>query len=109
MKYKLWLLMLVLLSCWLTSYAAPLLPGHLQVGDTVGLISSAFRAPDDADIRYATERLQALGLRVKYGKFIFNHDRYFAGTDRERAQGVPVQIDADRGTITLLQPAVKKA
>lgn len=87
----------LLFSCWLvnlSAYAAEnsepalIYPERLHSGDTVGLISSAFRAPDDMDIQYATERLQALGLKVKYGKNIFKHDSYLAGNDAERAQDV---------------------
>ena len=62
-----------------------ILPAHLQLGDTVGLVSSASRAPEDADIQYAIERLEAIGLKVKLGKAIYKRDNYFAGTDEERA------------------------
>jgi muramoyltetrapeptide carboxypeptidase len=63
-------------------------PSHLQPGDTVALISSAFRVPEDQEIQFATERMQALGLKVKYGKYIFNRDGYFAGTDADRAADI---------------------
>src|ERR1700722_2939829 len=65
-----------------------LTPEHLRPGDTVGLISSAFRAPDDEAIQYAAERLQALGLKVKFGQAIFKNNAYFPGTDQERAADV---------------------
>ncbi len=63
-------------------------PQHLQPGDTVALISSASRVPEDQQIQFAAERMQALGLKVKYGKYIFNREGYFAGTDAERAADV---------------------
>jgi muramoyltetrapeptide carboxypeptidase len=69
-----------------TSTETPILPAHLQPGDTVGLVSSGFRVPDDQTIQFAAERLQALGLKVKYGKFLFQHNICFTGSDKERAQ-----------------------
>lgn len=60
-------------------------PPHLKPGDTVALVSSAFRVPRNIMIEQATERLQALGLKVKYGKSISKYNKYFAGTDKERA------------------------
>jgi len=63
-------------------------PPHLQAGDTVALISSAFRVPEDQDIQFAAERMQALGLKVKYGKYVFNREGYFAGTDADRAADI---------------------
>lgn len=65
---------------------SPIFPDHLKPGDTVGLVSSGFRAPDDQSIHFAAERLQALGLKVKYGKFLFQHQISFSGSDKERAQ-----------------------
>lgn len=63
-------------------------PAALKVGDTVALISSGFRVPQDVDIKYATERLQALGLKVKLGKSVYKRDGYFSGTDAERAADI---------------------
>lgn len=60
-------------------------PPHLNPGDTVGLISSGFRVPEDIQIQYATERLQALGLKVKLGQTVFQRDGYCAGCSAERA------------------------
>lgn len=64
------------------------LPERLHVGDTVGLVSSAFRAPEDSIIEDAKARLEALGLHVKYGKYVFARKAYFAGTDQERAKDI---------------------
>jgi muramoyltetrapeptide carboxypeptidase len=63
-----------------------ILPSHLKPGDTVALISSGFRVPEDESIQFAAERVQALGLKVKYGKFVFGHSGYFSATDQERAE-----------------------
>jgi len=66
----------------------PIFPERLRQGDTVGLIASGFRAPQDTVIQYAKERLETLGLHVKYGKSIFKRNIYFAGTDQDRATDI---------------------
>lgn len=91
--YKIFFILLILFvnGAFAAMDTAPLsetniiLPEHLKPGDTVGLLSSGFRASDEDGIQYASERLKALGLNVKYGKSILKHDAYFAGTDKERA------------------------
>jgi len=70
------------------------LPIRLHSGDTVGLVSSGYRATDEA-IEGAKKQIEALGLKVKTGKHIFdslknifpttNAERDFAGTDFGRA------------------------
>ena len=61
---------------------------RLQKGDTVALISSGFRVNTVQDVQFATERLQALGLKVVYGKSILQQTGYFAGSDKQRAADV---------------------
>lgn len=63
-------------------------PAPLNKGDTVALISSGFRVNTSQDVQFATERLQALGLSVIYGKTIFQQTGYFAGTDQARAADI---------------------
>ncbi len=63
-----------------------ILPQKLNVGDTVGLLSSASRAPTDQGITFAKERLEKLGLHVVLGTYIYRRDGYFAGTDWQRAK-----------------------
>lgn len=63
-------------------------PPSLNAGDTVGLISSGFRVPEDQQIQFASERLQTLGLKVKYGRSVFHRDGYFAGRNEERAADI---------------------
>ena len=63
-------------------------PMHLQKGDTAALISSGFRVNTTQDVQFATERLQALGLKVIYGKSILHQTGYFAGSDKQRAADV---------------------
>lgn len=60
-------------------------PKALQPGDTIGLIASASPIDEDINIQYAAERMQALGLKVKFGKSIFNREGYLAGSDEQRA------------------------
>jgi len=63
-------------------------PAALKKGDTVGLIASAFRAPEDDIIQHAAERLRALGLKVKYGRSVYKRFGYLAGNDNARAADV---------------------
>lgn len=65
-----------------------MLANKLKIGDTIGVI-----APDKAlknkDIKYlenATNYFESLGLKVKYGKYLFSEDNYCAGTPKERAK-----------------------
>lgn len=65
-----------------------MLANKLKIGDTIGVI-----APDKAlknkDIKYlenATKYFESLGLKVKYGKYLFSEDNYCAGTPKERAK-----------------------
>jgi muramoyltetrapeptide carboxypeptidase len=72
-----------------------ILPVRLQPGNTVGLVSSAYRATDEK-IENAKKQIEALGLKVKLGESIFksakkdfpetNAERDFAGTEEERAK-----------------------
>ena len=65
-----------------------MLANKLKIGDTIGVI-----APDKAlknkDIKYlenVTNYFESLGLKVKYGKYLFSEDNYCAGTPKERAK-----------------------
>ena len=80
-------LFLASLSANISSFSSNLIkPQHLEHGDTVALISSASRAPSNQTIRFAKERLEALGLKVVLGKHVYSRDGYFAGTDAQRAE-----------------------
>ncbi len=60
-------------------------PPRLKKGDTIGLITPAsplFEA--HAALIEATEKMQALGFKVKPGKHIFKHNGFFAGSIKER-------------------------
>lgn len=75
-------------SAWAENSSNLLIPPALNSGDTVGLISSGFRVPEDQQIQFAAERLQALGLKIKYGRSIFHREGYLAGSDDERAADI---------------------
>lgn len=87
LRYLIIALLYLLLSSFSVAQSAPtpLKPPALNPGDTVGLIASASPVDDPSLIQHATERLQALGLKVKYGKSLFNHEGYLAGSDEQRA------------------------
>jgi len=78
-----------------TNIYRTILPMHLRPGDTVGLLSSAYRATDEK-IEIAKKQLENFGFNVKSGKYISqsmkvkfpqeNAERDFAGTDEERAE-----------------------
>ena len=87
------LLVGAILNCYADNNATSpnagiIVPPGLHPGDTVALIASGFRVPYEQDVRFAVERLHALGLQVKLGESIFAHDIYFAGTDKERARDI---------------------
>lgn len=82
-----------LLFCNLGIYAKTsndnvVLPARLRVGDTVGLVAPGYRVAEDIQIKYAIERMQALGLKVKLGESIYKRYGYFAGNDEERARDI---------------------
>jgi muramoyltetrapeptide carboxypeptidase len=63
-----------------------ILPKKLKRHDTVGLVSSASREPSAQEISFAKERLEKMGLKVVFGKYIYRREGYFAGTDLQRAK-----------------------
>ncbi len=67
---------------------ATIRPRRLKAGDTIGLISPAQARYERMPFAIAHENLQALGFKVKEGKFLRARNGQFAGTDRERASDV---------------------
>jgi len=65
---------------------SPLRPHRLQAGDTIGLVSPSMARYERTPFALATENLQALGFKVKEGKFLRARNGYFAGTDAQRAE-----------------------
>lgn len=78
----------ILFSTLCLADSIPIRPHALEPGDTVGLISSGFRVDSEAEVRYAVERLNALGLKAKLGQSILKQEGYLAGTDELRAQDI---------------------
>ena len=65
-----------------------LLPRRLKRGDTIGLISPSMARYERAPFAIAHENLQALGFKVKEGKWLRARNGYFAGTDMQRAEDI---------------------
>jgi muramoyltetrapeptide carboxypeptidase len=63
-------------------------PRRLRRGDTVGLVLPASKEAAVSRFEMAEEQLEALGLRVRWGKNTRRQHGYFAGTDAERAADV---------------------
>ncbi|SFS54564.1 S66 peptidase family protein [Sphingobacterium wenxiniae] len=65
----------------------PLLkPKVLKKGDTIGLITPAGPLHNEDHIAHSKELLEALGFKVKEGKYIRTQYGHLAGTDEERIE-----------------------
>lgn len=62
-----------------------LLPNRLSQGDTIGIVSPSSAIFETEPYQIAVETFQAMGLKVKLGKFVNNRYGHLAGTDEERA------------------------
>lgn len=65
-----------------------LIPEHLSEGDTIGIVSPASNRFESEPYEIAVESLQAMGLKVKLGKYVNTHYGHLAGTDEERAEDI---------------------
>lgn len=63
-----------------------LIPQRLKQGDTIGIISPASAIFETEPYEIAQETFEAMGLKVKFGKFTKSRYGYLAGTDEERAE-----------------------
>lgn len=65
-----------------------MLASKLKVGDTIGVIApdKSLRSEDKEYLENATKYFESLGLKVKYGKYLFSDDEYCAGTPQQRAE-----------------------
>lgn len=65
-----------------------MLANRLHIGDTIGVIApdKALKNKDKEFLENATKYFESLGLKVKYGKYLFSEDNYCAGTPKERAK-----------------------
>ncbi|WP_417886428.1 S66 peptidase family protein [Zunongwangia sp.] len=62
-----------------------LIPKALKEGDTIGIISPSGAIYENAPYEIAKESFEAMGLKVKFGKYTRNRYGHLAGTDKERA------------------------
>lgn len=65
-----------------------MLANKLKIGDTIGVIApdKALKSKDIKSLENATKYFESLGLKVKYGKYLFSEDNYCGGTPEERAK-----------------------
>ncbi|AVR44082.1 LD-carboxypeptidase [Christiangramia fulva] len=61
-------------------------PEHLKEGDTVGIVSPASAIFETQPYQIAKETFEAMGLKVKFGKYVKSRYGHLAGTDNERAE-----------------------
>ncbi|PRX45311.1 S66 peptidase family protein [Salegentibacter salegens] len=62
-----------------------IIPQGLKEGDTVGVVSPSSAIFETEPYEIAKESLEAMGLKVKFGKFVKSSYGHLAGTDKERA------------------------
>ena len=64
-----------------------MLAEKLKAGDIIGVIApnKALKSKDKEYLENATKYFESLGLKVKYGKFLFSDKDYCAGTPIQRA------------------------
>ncbi len=65
-----------------------ILPKALSKGDTVGLVSSSAATAERLELQLAQEAMQALGFKVKTGRFFADRRGHLAGRDTDRAADV---------------------
>ena len=65
-----------------------MLANRLKIGDTIGLIApdKSLKNKDKEYVENATKYFESLGLKVKFGKYLFSEDDYCAGTPKQRAE-----------------------
>lgn len=62
-------------------------PPYLKKGDTIAILAPAGILKDKVEvIGKAKELAESWGLKVVYGKHLFNQNNHFAGTDQQRSQ-----------------------
>ncbi len=61
-------------------------PKHLSKGDLIGIVSPAGAIFESEPYQIAKESFEAMGLKVKFGKYAQARYGHLAGTDEERAK-----------------------
>ena len=67
-------------------------PSALQKGDQIGIISTA-RKISKEELRFAKNTIEEWGLKVVFGKNLFQEYNQFAGTDLQRSADLQQMID----------------
>ena len=72
-----------------------MLANKLKIGDTIGVIApdKALKSTDKIYLDNATKYFESIGLKVKYGKYLFSDKDYCAGTPRQRAEDLNDMFD----------------
>jgi muramoyltetrapeptide carboxypeptidase len=63
----------------------PIIPGHLDYGDTIAVVAPASAPPDPKTIDRSVAALEQLGFRAKLAPNVRKRRGFLAGNDRERA------------------------
>jgi muramoyltetrapeptide carboxypeptidase len=63
-------------------------PKRLAPGDTVGVVAPATAVFQDVEADIARESLEALGLKVQFGRHLRDRHGYLAGEDKARAEDI---------------------
>ncbi|MDY6801658.1 MAG: LD-carboxypeptidase [Bacteroidota bacterium] len=67
-------------------------PPKLKPGDAIGIVAPA-RKIRKIEIEGAVKIFEQWGLYIVFGKNLFNEERQFAGTDKERANDLQLMLD----------------
>lgn len=67
-----------------------MLADKLKTGDTIGVIApdKALKNSDRVYLERATQYFESIGLKVKYGNYLFSDEDYCAGNPQERAKDI---------------------
>lgn len=71
-----------------------LTPPYLKQGDKIGLISTA-RKISKEELQVAIEHIESWGLKIKFGKNIFNSYHQFSANDNRRTKDLQTMLDDD--------------
>ena len=63
----------------------PILPGHLEYGDTIGIVAPASPPPDPRSIDRSVAAVERMGFRAKLAPHVRQRWGFLAGADRDRA------------------------
>lgn len=69
-------------------------PPYLKAGDTIAIVAPAGILKNKEEvIQKAKELAESWGLKVVFGKNLFNQNHHFSGTDEERCQDFQTALD----------------